>query len=49
MAETKQQISVWLPGRLVRWLRVTAAERGTSRSRIVEELIEAEQQDDSAS
>lgn len=43
MTEGKTQMSIWLPDDLARWLRVTAAARGTTRSQVIKELIEAEQ------
>lgn len=46
MTEGKTQMSIWLPDDLARWLRVTAAARGITRSQLVLELIEAEQRDD---
>jgi hypothetical protein len=46
MASDKQQISIWLPRGFVRWLRVRAAERGISRSQLIEDLIAAEQREE---
>ena len=42
----KQQISVWLPATLVRWLRVRAAERGITRSQYIAELLEEEEREE---
>lgn len=46
MTERKVQISVWLPEYTARWLRVTAAARGITRSQLVLELLEAEQREE---
>lgn len=42
-AAGKKQISAWLTEDACRWLRVTAAERGITRSQVIEELIKKEQ------
>jgi hypothetical protein len=42
----KVQMSVWLPEDLARWLRVTAAARGITRSQLVLEMIEEAQRED---
>jgi metal-responsive CopG/Arc/MetJ family transcriptional regulator len=47
MTEGKTKMPVYLPENLARWLRVTAAERGISRSRLITELVEKAQRDDS--
>lgn len=46
MTEGKTKMSVWLPDDLARWLRVTAAQRGVTRSQLVLELLEAEQREE---
>jgi hypothetical protein len=45
MTEGKTQMSIWLPDDLARWLRVTAASRGITRSQLVLELLEQEQRE----
>jgi hypothetical protein len=47
MTEGKTQMSIWLPDDLARWLRVTAAARGITRSQLVLELLEQEQREES--
>jgi Ribbon-helix-helix protein, copG family len=42
MTEGKTKMPIYLPADLARWLRVKAAERGISRSQLVEEWAEAE-------
>ncbi len=43
---TKVQMSIWLPEDLARWLRVTAAAKGITRSQLVLEMIEEAQRED---
>jgi hypothetical protein len=46
MTEGKTQMSIWLPYDLARWVRVTAAARGITRSQLVLELVEEAQRED---
>ena len=47
MTEGKTQMSLWLPDDLARWLRITAAARGITRSQLIVEMIEEAQREDS--
>jgi hypothetical protein len=46
MTEGKTQMSIWLPDALAKWVRVTAAARGITRSQLVLELVEEAQRED---
>jgi metal-responsive CopG/Arc/MetJ family transcriptional regulator len=46
MAEAKTKMPIYLPENLARWLRVTAAERGISRSQLILEMVEEAQRED---
>jgi hypothetical protein len=43
---TKVQMNFWLPDDAAKWLRVTAAARGITRSQLVLEMIEEAQRED---
>jgi predicted DNA-binding protein len=46
MTEGKTQMSIWLPDELAKWLRVTAAARGITRSQLILEMVEEAQRED---
>lgn len=46
MTEGKTQMNIWLPDDVARWLRVTAAARGITRSQLVLELVEEAQREE---